>query len=98
MDRSRLIMPAGSGESLRAPEKEKVEQENGGGGGKPPSGLHPFIQGLLQTLPAPETDWSAVDRVKWLQTAANIFDLIYKGGGGIKVEAATASRSPRPQD
>jgi len=37
-------------------------------------------------------------RVKWLQTAANIFDLIYKGEGGITVNAAMANRSPRPQE
>jgi hypothetical protein len=33
---------------------------------------------------------------KWLQTAANIFDLMYKGEGGIEVKAAIAQRSPRP--
>jgi hypothetical protein len=27
--------------------------------------------------------WPAAARVNWLQTAANIFDLIYKGEGGI---------------
>lgn len=101
MDRSRLIMPAGTGEAPRVAEKEKPEPENNGGGGggggpKPPTGLHPFIQGLLQTLPAPETEWNAADRAKWLQTAANIFDLIYKGDGGIEVRSAHAQRSPRP--
>jgi hypothetical protein len=60
------------------------------------SGLHPFIQGLLKTLPEPETEWSGPDRAKWLQTAANIFDLIYKGDGGIEVKSAIAARSPRP--
>jgi hypothetical protein len=33
---------------------------------------------------------------KWLQTAANIFDLMFKGEGGIRVEPAQAHRSPRP--
>jgi hypothetical protein len=58
-----------------------------------------FIQGLLKTLPDPETqkDWSLAQRVKWLQTAANIFDLIYEGDGGIDVRPATAQRSPRPE-
>jgi hypothetical protein len=38
-------------------------------------------------------------RVKWLQTAANISDLIYKSdGGGIFVSAARAERSQRPHD
>jgi hypothetical protein len=49
------------------------------------SGFHPFIQGLLDTLPAPETTWSIEGRGKWLQTAANIFDLIYMGDGTITV-------------
>ncbi len=56
-----------------------------GGGGYDANGLHPFIQGLLKTLPAAETDWSVQDRVKWLQTAASIFGLIYKGDGTIIV-------------
>jgi hypothetical protein len=78
---------------------EKRGPENGGGGGEPPSPkLHPFIQGLLQTLPEPETEWAVSARAKWLQTAANIFDLIYKGDGGIKIETAMAQRSPRPSE
>jgi hypothetical protein len=54
----------------------------------------------LRTLPDPdsETGWPLESVLKWLQTAANIFDLIYKGEGGIKVEPATAQRSPRPHD
>ena len=61
--------------------------------------LHPFVQGLLKTLPEPETEWPSSARVKWLQTAANIFDLIYKGdGGGIAVTGARADRSPRPDE
>lgn len=47
--------------------------------------MHPFISGLLQTLPAPDTEWAIRDRAKWLQTAANIFSLIYKGDGQITV-------------
>jgi hypothetical protein len=36
----------------------------------------------------------------WLavQTAANIFDLVYKGEGGIVVSLARAERSPRAHD
>jgi hypothetical protein len=30
------------------------------------------------------------------QEKSNIFDLIYEGGGGIEIRAATAQRSPRP--
>lgn len=45
-------------------------------------GLHPFIRGLLDKLPTPESDWATKDRAKWLQTAANIFDLIYTEPNG----------------
>ena len=90
----------------------KEPDDNGKGKGKPGGGggssgvdssdLHPFIQRLLKTLPAPEDEngkkkeWPVPQRVKWLQTAANIFDLIYEGEGGIEFVAAMATRSPRP--
>src|SRR5262249_53437932 len=45
---------------------------------RPPTSKPASTQGLLKTLPEPETDWPSAGRVKWLQTAANIFDLIYK--------------------
>jgi hypothetical protein len=49
--------------------------------------LHPFIEGLLKTLPDPGSDWSIGDSVKWLQAAAMLFSLIYKGDDGrVKVE------------
>jgi hypothetical protein len=51
------------------------------------NGLHPFIQGLLDTLPPPQTAWTVEGRAKWLQAAANIFDLIYTGDGEIDVVA-----------
>jgi hypothetical protein len=84
MDRSRLIMPVGVGET-NAPvseEKKEIEKPGNGGGNKPPPGMHPFIEGLLKTLPPPQTEWSIPDRVKWLQAASHIFDLIYTGDGG----------------
>lgn len=43
-------------------------------------GLHPFVDGLLETLPPVKSDWSSADRAKWLQAAAQIFDLLYAGG------------------
>lgn len=106
--RDRLVMPAIGQRPETKPLEEPPTPEDqrippggngsGSGGAKPPA-LHPFVQGLLDTLPKPETDWPSADRAKWLQTAANIFDLIYKGGdGGIIVQAARAERSPRPGD
>lgn len=37
----------------------------------------PLIQELFKTLPPPDTEWSIAERVKWLQAAAAIFDLLY---------------------
>ena len=50
--------------------------------------LHPFVQGLLKTLPAEGLEWPSEDRRKWLQTAAGIFDLIFpdREGSTIKVQ------------
>ncbi len=101
--KNRLVMPgiaARPAEPERAAEDEREDNggkgKGGGGGGDDFSNLNPFIQGLLQTLPTPQSEWPAAERAKWLQTAANIFDLIYKGDGGIVVRAASAERSPRP--
>lgn len=44
------------------------------------SGLHPFVQGLLVTLPKPGESWSEAERKKWLATAESIFGVIYKPG------------------
>ena len=100
MGRDKLIMPGGLSSEPPPPVLETPKEKehlNGGGGGPTTPSRHPFIEGLLKTLPEPETEWKTADRVKWLQTAANIFDLIYKGdGGGISVTIARADRSPRP--
>jgi hypothetical protein len=42
--------------------------------------FHPFIEGLLKTLPPTGTDWPSKNRAKWLRAAASAFDLIYEGG------------------
>lgn len=65
----------------------------GNGGGRPPRGLHPFIEGLLQTLPEPGTLWTIEGRAAWLQAAAQNFTLIYKGEGKIDVQAVAHPRS-----
>lgn len=101
--RDRLVRPGVAVRDAPDPPPEQPQEapksKGGGGGGDGITELHPFVQGLLKTLPEPNTDWAAAARVKWLQTAANIFDLIYTGdGGGISVTAARADRSPRPHD
>lgn len=51
--------------------------KNGNGGAGGGSGHHPFIEGLIRTLPKPESAWPIEARKKWLQAAAHLFDLIY---------------------
>lgn len=84
--RDRLVEPviqAGHGEKHKHEEPPKPQ---GGGGGD--QGYHPFIQGLLRKLPNPETEWKDEDRVKWLDAAVRIFDLMYEGGAGtIKISS-----------
>lgn len=100
--RERLVMPAfqaGAPETIRVEPAEELQtnKKGGGGGGDGNDDLHPFIQGLLKTLPQPEEDWPVEARTKWLQTAANIFDLIYSGNdesSSISVTYSIASGQP----
>lgn len=88
----RLVRPAGPGtKPIDKPKEQKSDDReksrNGGGNGGDSGGLHPFIEGLLKSLPPPDSEWSVADRVKWLQAASLIFDLIYKGSDGrVKIE------------
>lgn len=65
-------------EPRREPSPKQLPGVGGFGGGGGGQFLNPFIQGLLEKLPQPETEWELEDRVKWLNTAASIFGLIYK--------------------
>ena len=81
----RLVKPAfeDKGPPLTKPISEPPKK-HGSHGGDDRGGrdLHPFILGLLETLPEPRTQWGAKDREKWLNAAAHIFDLIYEGADG----------------
>lgn len=92
---------SGAGKEEPTPDPKKGGGSGSGGGNE--RRLHPFIQGLLDTIPnipdpTDKPEWPVADRAKWLQTAANIFDLIYKGDGGIEIKAAMAQRSPRTNE
>jgi hypothetical protein len=89
--RNRLVMPAGAGVPVDQPDGGEGDDGgdsggNGGGGGytppppppPPTRDLHPFIEGLLETLPKTGEEWSGPDQEQWLATAKNIFALIYK--------------------
>jgi hypothetical protein len=75
-------------------EQDSEKQKKKTGGDEPP--YHPFIVGLLDTLPptgAPKAEWTLQGRQDWLQTAAGIFNLIYKTAaedrGTVKVSVET---------
>jgi hypothetical protein len=102
--KERLVMPAfqagGAPETIRI---DPIEQQGlkkktgvGGGGGGEGSDLHPFILGLLTTLPQPKEEWPVDQRVRWLQTASGIFDLIYTGNDGSVVSVSIASNARKP--
>jgi len=57
--------------------KEEGNKSKTGGSNGDRLDLPPFIQGLINKLPAPESKWDLAGRAKWLTTAANIFDLMY---------------------
>jgi hypothetical protein len=40
--------------------------------------LHPLIQGLIQTLPPPGSEFAQKDRAKWLQAADSVLQVLYK--------------------
>ena len=67
----------------RQEEKDGGGGAGGGGGGQ----YHPFVQGLLQTMPEPGTLWMIEGRAAWLEAAANVFKLMYQGDGKIRVSA-----------
>lgn len=52
-------------------------------------GMHPFIEGLVRTLPTPGTAWPENERKQWLDAARQIFPLIYKDSGRASGEQGT---------
>lgn len=74
----RLTYPPNSNHDAGAGSNDAGHEGRKGGDDQ---SMHPFIRGLLDKLPRPESDWAVQGRVKWLQTAANIFDLIYTVDG-----------------
>jgi hypothetical protein len=88
---TRLVMPSIKA-SAAAPTETEIEEE------KPPEKKkekkesdrrHPLIEGLLQELPEPQTEWTTEDRKRWLEMASTIFNVIYKDSddsrGSLKV-------------
>jgi hypothetical protein len=53
-------------------------------------GISNLIQGLVDLLPKPGSDWSLDDRAKWFRLAVGIFDLGYKAADGKDREISIA--------
>jgi len=77
---SRLVAPAMK--AVTEEEKPKdadtdSDEEDGKDNKLEKKKRHHFIEGLLDKLPEADTEWTLEGRKKWLQTASNIFDLMY---------------------
>jgi hypothetical protein len=74
-----------------SPGRDKPPSGNAGGAGSGGGSgtLHPFILGLLDTLPGHGTLWTIEGRAAWLEAAASAFKLIYKGDGKITINVAS---------
>lgn len=58
---------------------------------QPSTKRDPLLDALLNKLPPPESEWDSAARARWLQLAAQIFELIYTGDtGSIVVEVKHA--------
>jgi hypothetical protein len=72
------------------PEAQRRKRNGDGGSGSGSGGdYHPFIAGLLKTLPPADSDWPMDARRKWLQAASTIFEVIYKDSeskGSLRIE------------
>lgn len=100
MGRDRLVAPGVAADNAPPPPDKKEPERNGrgSGGGGEFDDVDPLVVGLFRRLPPAGTEWNAQARAKWLETAAHVFDLIHEGEGGIRIELAMASRSPRSRD
>lgn len=68
--------PLGTDEKSTGDDSHKTNGGGGGGGEQ-----HPFIQGLIRTLPTPDGSWPIDKRAQWLQAAVSVFNLIYTDDG-----------------
>jgi hypothetical protein len=79
---SAAVPPAGEPEPEPSDKKKKKESDD-------KDRRHPLIEGLLNELPEPKSEWTTEDRKKWLEMASGIFNVIYKDSddsrGSLKV-------------
>lgn len=94
---NRLVMPKNGPAAAAAPidpppanppqnQHDKPPREGGGDDGSG-GDRHPFIQGLIKTLPKTDGPWPPEKRAQWLQAAVSVFNLIYTDdGAGTRIE------------
>jgi len=89
---NRLVRPALKASAAPAtpavePEDDEKKKNKENDDDKPRR--HFLIEGLLNELPEPQTEWTTEDRKKWLEMASAIFNVIYKDSddsrGSLKV-------------
>lgn len=76
--KGRLIVPATVSGATSHNEPEPEPPNQNGAGDDPLSTLHPFVRGLIESLPPPRAPWPASEREKWLKTAESVFGLMYE--------------------
>lgn len=84
----RLVKPSGTSAPTTKPvetPQARPTQFAGGGDGKPP--LDPLLQAIIDKLPPSGSEWSTEDMVVWLGVFAGNMRFVYKGVGGVKIEA-----------
>lgn len=80
-------------------EKERREDKDPPPPPPPVADLDPMILGLVKKLPPADSDWDVTERIKWLRTAANIFDLVYVSAtntGDILITTAPTTKQESP--
>jgi hypothetical protein len=85
---------AGNADESTSEKHHRAKHRGGGDGGGSQDELHPFVAGLLKTLPPADSDWPMDSRRKWLQAASHIFELIYKDSeskGSLRIEVQKES-------
>lgn len=79
--KNRLVKPSVQKFDTMSAKNNSVEDNTQQPSSSPPVPkkiFHPFIDGLLEELPAKGQPWSEEERQQWLDTAKSIFNMIYK--------------------
>ena len=75
---NKLVRPALAQADDKPREDGQRGERRGGDDGQPPK-MHPFIKGLVETLPPAYSDWPDAKQEEWIAAAKAIFRIIYPG-------------------